>query len=260
MQIRRTFAISPFGPWREVLVALLMLPILPAPSYAAEATPCGPVSWDRLPSARDMIWAYPVRAALLGIEGRAVLNCDLGKDGALAKCAVEAEEPRGEEFGAAALALTTKMHAAPHCKVPTEVSARTLRIPVAFKLPPGPPYREALFKQPSKEYRWLAPAGPFWPVAALRSGGSGIVIADCRVGSREQLSDCKIMDEPDPKLHFGDAVVAMARKNWMTAAPAQNGVAPPGDNVWRFRVDFWMHKLTVTGGHPIYSPLQGDVR
>lgn len=48
---------------------------------------------------------YPAQALHEGIEGRAVVACLLGADGALSQCTIEVDEPQGYGFGAASISV-----------------------------------------------------------------------------------------------------------------------------------------------------------
>ncbi len=63
-------------------------------------------SWDRMPSAEQMMRAYPDRALERGIGGSAVLNCLVQASGRVGSCDIAGETPAGHGFGRAAQDLS----------------------------------------------------------------------------------------------------------------------------------------------------------
>ncbi len=76
---------------------------------------------------------YPPRAQRLGIQGRAVLLCDIGSDLSLS-CVAESESPSDMGFGAAAVRLFDEMSVKPQTKRGEPVSGRRVRITFNFRL------------------------------------------------------------------------------------------------------------------------------
>jgi len=90
--------------------------------------------WLEKPTADDMEWAYPAHAQRHGIEGKAVIKCQVGPDGRLGNCQVISEAPQGEDFGVAAVALSQKFRMLPP---PAGYAAKTpeVTIPIVFQMP-----------------------------------------------------------------------------------------------------------------------------
>jgi protein TonB len=84
---------------------------------AATAAPEPPAilapDWVATPSVDDAQAVYPKAAAEKRLEGRATLKCGVNADGFLKDCASIAEEPAGQGFGAAALAIAPKFQMSP---------------------------------------------------------------------------------------------------------------------------------------------------
>lgn len=74
----------------------------PEPAPAVIRNP----SWERQPSAEQMMRAYPDRALERGVGGSAVLNCLVQANGTIAGCDVARETPAGQGFGRAAQSLS----------------------------------------------------------------------------------------------------------------------------------------------------------
>jgi TonB family protein len=216
---------------RPLRAVVSTLALLGAPGAARAA--CDHITWTSLPTADDMAEVYPQRAWIEGRESRATLHCTLSPDGVLHDCGVDSEQPDVYAFGFAALQIASKLKAAP-CGAATD-PAINVNIPLAFKLPPGPLAREALFKDPGQ---YMPPAGPYWPDKAYRVGARGMVLVDCAVTAENRLEKCKIIVDTNRGYGFSDAVLKMAQVGFMTAVPLAPGAAATPDNVWRFRVMF----------------------
>jgi TonB family protein len=168
-------------------------------------------------------------------EGLARIGCRPAPGGELADCAILSEEPTGEGFGQAALAL---MPAFRMTKKAAKERAAGIVLPSRFAVPePSPPWREAAYRR-SSSYGYLGPPGPYFPDRAARSGVGGEVVADCHVGDGGRLDSCRIVAVAPAEFGFDDAVLKMVEQGWMTAAPASEGVAAPSNGIWRFRVPF----------------------
>ncbi|RZJ37969.1 MAG: TonB family protein [Brevundimonas sp.] len=63
-------------------------------------------SWERQPTAEQMMRAYPGRALERGVAGSVALNCLVAADGVVSGCAVTGETPTGNGFGPAAQRLS----------------------------------------------------------------------------------------------------------------------------------------------------------
>jgi TonB family protein len=168
-------------------------------------------------------------------EGVAHVRCKVAPQGRLSDCAVISETPTGAGFGQAALRLAPKFRATPEA---AQRMAGSVTLPIRFAgPPPGPPFRQAAF-QTMRAYSHLGAAGPYYPDRALRMGVGAVVVADCHVGDTARLNNCQVVEATNADYGFGDAMLKMAEKGWMTAGPAPVGVAPPADGVWRFQVEF----------------------
>jgi TonB family protein len=90
--------------------------------------------WIEKPDGDDMSSFYPAHAERHHINGRANLKCLVGLDGRLADCRVLSEAPRGEGFGAAAIALSAKFR-----MLPPDSSVGPglpqITVPIVFEIP-----------------------------------------------------------------------------------------------------------------------------
>lgn len=90
--------------------------------------------WLERPTGEDMAWAYPAHAQRRGVEGKAVIKCQVGPDGRLGNCQVISEIPKGEDFGVAAVALSQKFRMLPP---PADYADKTpeVTIQIVFQMP-----------------------------------------------------------------------------------------------------------------------------
>jgi hypothetical protein len=79
-----------------------------APIAVAQPQPSPPKVFIETPSPAELLKVYPPQALKEGVDGFAIIGCDIGPEGRLAKCGVETERPMGYGFGQALLSLSTK--------------------------------------------------------------------------------------------------------------------------------------------------------
>jgi protein TonB len=87
--------------------------------------------WDRLPSERAMVAAYP--AAARRRTGQAMIACLATSEMRLSRCSVVSESPAGLGFGAAALRLAPDFRLQPRSRSGQMVAGRTVHVPIAFR-------------------------------------------------------------------------------------------------------------------------------
>ena len=111
-----------------------------SPLGVASEAPPEPVQhiapeWRSRATGSDMMRVYPRPALRRGIEGLALVQCDVGKDGEMADCVVEQEAPTGQGFGDAALKLMPRFRMNPHRQDGAPVEGGVVRLPIQFRLP-----------------------------------------------------------------------------------------------------------------------------
>jgi periplasmic protein TonB len=94
--------------------------------------------WLRRPNADEVADVFPEAALDRGVSGRATVACAVTAEGKLTGCSVVAEDPPGEGFGGAALALTVRFAMRPMTRDGAAVGGGTVRIPMRFIAPPPP--------------------------------------------------------------------------------------------------------------------------
>jgi hypothetical protein len=90
-------------------------------------------AWAELPSAEDFQTSFPKTANGVN-EVRVTLVCDVGSGGALGGCAVDREEPGGQGYGAAALALAPKIRVALWSLEGEPTVGAKVRVPLHYQL------------------------------------------------------------------------------------------------------------------------------
>jgi len=91
-------------------------------------------SWSRLPSADQLMAAYPRRAITDSMSGSATLNCLVQANGSVADCGVTRETPGGYGFGRAAQSLSRHFRINPRT-VNGAAEGSRVNIALRFTLP-----------------------------------------------------------------------------------------------------------------------------
>ena len=190
-----------------MLVLLLMAALTAQEPTAVAAAPEAPSilapEWVAKPTAEDAQAAYPKAAAEKRLEGRATLKCGVSAEGFLKDCASIAEEPAGQGFGAAALAIAPKFQMAKVTKDGVPVAGGVVRVPIRFANPTqmAPGFR----RMPSTD-----DMAKVYPEKALRRKISGVAVIDCGVTVEGDLSDCALSSETPMNYDFGYAALKLA--------------------------------------------------
>ena len=86
--------------------------------------------WKRRPSALELMAVYPNGVIERGGAGKATMSCEIAANGALRDCKVVSEDPPGQGWGLAALALAPQFLMHPPTKDGKPVAGGTVRIPI----------------------------------------------------------------------------------------------------------------------------------
>lgn len=120
-----------------VFALLALMAVAEAPPFEApEAPPVTEPAWVHLPTGEDMARALPLRAKS---GGRAVIECRVAAGGQLQRCRIVDETPPGQDFGRAALRISTKFRMKPQDRAGQPTAGRLIRLPIAWNLPPTAP-------------------------------------------------------------------------------------------------------------------------
>ena len=118
-----------------VLVAILMQAVTPVGAPPPKPSVISMPTWERKPTGDDVARLYPKAAAAAHVEGRATIHCTVTASGDLADCRVAGEDPMGQGFGDAALAMASKFKMKPQTRDGVPGSGGQINIPIRFVLP-----------------------------------------------------------------------------------------------------------------------------
>ncbi|WP_426009404.1 TonB family protein [Caulobacter sp. DWR2-3-1b2] len=207
---------------------------------------------------------YPPSAKAKGLQGKAVIACTTSEQ-VIWACKLDSEEPTGEGFGAAALALAKHYEGSPTARDQSSSYAAEQEFVFALPKPKTAHVRGTAYQLP------LQAAGPSldalydaWPRAARFGGTEGSAKLWCTVTREGLLQACTIAEESAPGLGFGEAALKLAPL--FRFAPALKGGTPvamsfPTNIV--FECDIRCRRFDETVGPPpqwLSAPTTADVR
>ena len=186
---------------------LLLMAALTATDPTSAASPEPPAivgpTWVATPTAEEAQAVYPKAAADKRLEGRATLKCSVTAEGRLTGCTSVAEEPAGQGFAAAALAIAPKFQMQTVTKDGTPVAGGTVRVPIRFanptQMPPG--FR----RMPSSD-----DLAKVYPEKALRRRVAGEAVIECAITVQGEMADCALASESPMNYGFGLAALRLA--------------------------------------------------
>jgi TonB family protein len=160
-----------------------------------------------------MLADYPPAARAAGIEGRASLSCARMLHGAPDACTVISEQPRGQGFGAAALALVRRAPQSASLPVLPETDP-LWRIDFAFTLKPAPAITPDVFGPLHVPPHWEKTVASdqilqAYPTGALSSNTEGFVILLCTVAIDGRMTNCVAKANPT-RFGFEQAALKLA--------------------------------------------------
>ena len=213
---------------KSICLALICAGVASAQTSSAKPTaPPPPVlitepAWIKLPGGDDMARVYPGDAQARGVEGRAIIQCDVALDGLLRNCRVVEETPPGYGFGVALLLLAPQFKMKPATRNGVPVSG-SVNIPVNFKLSGGGT-RSTSAKAPAIGPNDRVMIGRIvWDkaptaqdvVAARPAGvaGEGHTVLQCRFTRERTLHDCETVQSSRENRRF-DAAARSLVKNF----------------------------------------------
>lgn len=118
------------------MIALLLALVLTGQEPASDLPPdlITDPSWIAMPIGQDMARYIPDDARA---GGGATVECRVDAKGWLRSCRVIAEDPPGQHWGKATIAVSTKFRAAPLSKSGQPTAGKLVRIPMRWNLPPN---------------------------------------------------------------------------------------------------------------------------
>lgn len=197
------------------LAATLFL-LLQSPAPAAPSLD-DPV-WVRRPSGVDLARAFPQAALEAGVEGRAVIACEVAVDGALTGCTVAAEEPKGYGLGEAALKVAPEFRMETRARSGAPVAGARVRIPIRFGINPKDAFisirGEDGWKILQQPWEWER----LYPLKARQQKVAGEARVECRPNEKRRIV-CTVLDETPVGHGFGKAALDLQGKLLMAPPP-----------------------------------------
>lgn len=190
-----------------VAAALFLLMQSPAPPAPALENP----QWIRRPNMDAMRRHYPQAAMEEGIEGRAVIACEVAADGALTGCTVAAEEPKGYGLGEAALKVAPEFRMETRTKQGAPVAGGRVRIPIRFGINPKDAFisikGEGGWKILQQPWEWER----LYPLKARQQKVAGEARVECKPNEKRKII-CTVLSETPEGHGFGQAALDLQGK------------------------------------------------
>ncbi len=167
------------------------------------------VPWGEAPTPDDIAKAYPIGAKADRIGGRVVLECEFRKDGHLRSCDKTSEEPEGQGFRAAAMALVPKFKAA--FPPDADIDSTTVFVPIIFDAGAG---RDPGMAIGTPDWTHVPPNSALlqaYPEVAAQQGiTQGQASLDCTLLLTGKLGDCSVTAETPAGAGFGRAALSLS--------------------------------------------------
>lgn len=188
----------------------------PAPPKPAAASAPPSQAVKPAPPADDVAF-YPAAARASGVEGQATITCERNEHLALRACKLVSEQPAGQGFGAAALALAAKSPDNPKLDIADPSVRPPITVTVSFRLHPSPGLYPDLSLMGHTLLQPVLVSGPTfaqtqaaYPARALSDGIDGVAILDCLVTDKGRLDACRPYAENPSGYGFGAAALDLA--------------------------------------------------
>ncbi len=201
------------------------LPDHPSDAPAPASAPAAPPPSAPLPASLTrpqvnltdpVLGFYPAAARAAGVEGQAVINCKRDEHLALTACKLVSEDPAGQGFGAAALAMAAKSPQNPRLLLKDAAAEPASDTTIRFTL--RPPYvtpdvtrmahivkSASIVTQPTN-----AQIQAEYPPRALDNQVEGGAVIECVVTPTGKLAECQVYDEQPTGYGFGQAALDLA--------------------------------------------------
>jgi hypothetical protein len=172
--------------------------------------------WLRKPTADNLMAVWPVEAVRRGLGGGALIDCLINLQGSLFDCVVIDETPSGQQFGAAAIALTPQFLMKPGTRHGRPVVS-AIQIPINFKWP-GPPPEGGVSTTPVLPVAIDWPEAPTYadvvsayPAKARAAHLGGKAALNCILTAQGRLSRCRTLFEQPSGQGFADAARQLSK-------------------------------------------------
>lgn len=105
-------------------------------------------AWLQVPGPSEFEEVYPRQAWRDDVEGKVLIQCQVGVDTTLKNCRIVSETPEDYGFGAAAMVMSRSFRVSPRKVDGKPVDGAEIRVPITFKIPEAdygiPTFDEAL--------------------------------------------------------------------------------------------------------------------
>lgn len=174
--------------------------------------------WRPLNMTHSLAPYYPPGAFESGIDGAAIVDCLVGREGSLSDCRVVVEGPQDQGFGPAAASLAPMARLASATASGHPSAGRRVKAAIRFRLPWSPPDstddRALITVSPISVYAKKPSAEDFarsYPERAQRKNIEGRATLHCRVADNGALDNCSATDDAPADQNFADAALALSR-------------------------------------------------
>ncbi len=246
------------------LAAFLLLAVpLDVPAPLPAAPPSRPVVVGS--QAPELLAYYPKAALAAGIEGQAEITCLHDLHRALKHCVLDSEDPAGQGFGAAALALAAQSPENPWARIDTAEADVPETLTVAFHQNPTAITPDLLEPRATPILRpsWSRLPTPqqmqrVYPDRAERMSIEGHATLECWVDNTDALTGCVVTEETPADQGFGAAALKLSHAFILTPAGPDGRLVAGGRIVLPIRFDIpkpWTPPPPAAPGQP--SPGEG---
>ena len=188
----------------------------PAAPLPASAPPPAAPSPGHVNLTDPVLAFYPAAARAAGVEGQAVIHCKRDEHLALTACTLVSEDPAGQGFGAAALAMAAKSPPNPRLLLKDAAAEPAADTTIRFTL--RPPFvtpdvtrmahivkSASIVSKPTNAQVQAA-----YPPRALDNQIQGGAVIECVVTPSGKLAECHVYDEQPTGYGFGQAALDLA--------------------------------------------------
>lgn len=169
------------------------------------------VNWIAAPTYDEVVAAYPEKARLKGLGGRATLDCEFRPGGGLGDCNMIQEQPKGQGFATAAKVLAERFVGPETLSNGASTKGVSTQIAFVFDSDMLDPAKRVVGKASWAKLPSGGDVAAGYPVAAAKAGvRSARVVMLCEIGEQGRLAGCSA-DSEEPGGHgFAASAIAMS--------------------------------------------------
>lgn len=182
--------------------------------------------WVRKPTNQDIANVFPRKALKDGVEGKAVIGCEVTVEGFMQNCKVLSETPKDYDFGAAGLQIMPQLRMTPMMRGGKPVAGGAVQIPINWATPDqGSHFNSTpvVLDPPWIRVPTQSAVDAAWPKAAAGTP-SGQAALRCFLGKTGQLRSCEVISETPRGKGFGRAAQDLSKLFQVSVAPDDKGL------------------------------------